>query len=48
LNHELEIKEAYIVGSIWNFVILEKLGTDKYQYVVSENFDCTTLQYKAM
>jgi len=44
LNHDREIKGAYIVGSIWNFVILEKLATDAYQYVVSENFDCTKLE----
>jgi hypothetical protein len=43
LDHDTEIKGAYIVGAIWNFVILEKLGTDKYEYVVSENFDCSKL-----
>jgi len=43
LNNGSEIKGAYIVGAIWNFVILEKLGTDQYQYVVSENFDCTKI-----
>ncbi len=43
LNKDSEIKGAYIVGAIWNFVILERLGTDEYQYIVSENFDCTKL-----
>ncbi len=44
LNNDSEMKGAYIVGAIWNFVILEKLGTNKYQYVVSENFDGTKLE----
>jgi hypothetical protein len=33
-----EIKGAYVVGSIWNFVILEKLE-EGYNYSVSRNFD---------
>ena len=44
LNNDSEMKGAYIVGAIWNFVILEKLDTHKYQYVVSENFDSTKLE----
>jgi hypothetical protein len=43
LNNEFSMKGAYIVGSIWNFVILEKLDTNKYQYFVSSNFDCTKI-----
>ena len=43
LNNEMSMKGAYIVGAIWNFVILEKLGKDKYQYVVSQNFDSTKI-----
>jgi len=43
LNDETVIKGAYIVGAIWNFVILEKLGEGKYQYFVSENFDSTKI-----
>jgi hypothetical protein len=31
------------VGAIWNFVILEKLGKDRYQYFVSENFDSSKI-----
>jgi hypothetical protein len=38
-----EIKGAFIIGSIWNFVILEKLGENKYQYFVSENFDSSKI-----
>ncbi len=32
------------MGAIWNFVILEKLGKEKYQYFVSENFDSTKIE----
>jgi hypothetical protein len=45
----LEISEvqtfrgAYIVGSIWNFVILEKIGEERYRYFVSENFDSSKI-----
>jgi hypothetical protein len=44
LNNWSTIKGAYIVGAIWNFVILEKIETDKYQYFVSQNFDCTKIE----
>jgi len=44
LNNWQTIRGAYIVGAIWNFVILEKLGVDKYQYFVSQNFDSTKLE----
>lgn len=43
LNNETSIKGAYIVGAIWNFVILEKIGKDKYRYFVSQNFDSTKI-----
>jgi hypothetical protein len=43
LNSWKEIKGAYIVGAIWNFVILEKVGENSYRYFVSENFDSTKL-----
>ena len=43
LNDERKMKGAYIVGAIWNFVILEKLGKDKYQYFVSENYDSSKI-----
>ena len=43
LNGENMMRGAYIVGSYWNFVILEKLGEKKYQYFVSENFDSTKI-----
>ena len=43
LNNDKSMRGAYIVGAIWNFVILEKLGKDKYQYFVSENFDSSKI-----
>lgn len=36
------IKGAYIIGSIWNFVYLYK-NNDKYIYTISQNFDSTKL-----
>jgi hypothetical protein len=44
LNGWESIKGAYIVGSIWNFVILERLERHKYQYYVSMNFDSTKIE----
>ena len=44
LNNWKTIKGAYIVGSLWNFVILEKLGEDSYQYFVSINFDSSKIE----
>jgi len=43
LNNWKTIKGAFIIGAIWNFVILEKVGKDKYHYFVSENFDSTKI-----
>ncbi len=44
LNNFNIIKGAYIVGAIWNFVILEKINKNKYQYYVSENFDSSKIE----
>jgi hypothetical protein len=44
LNNVTTIKGAFIIGAIWNFVILEKLGMNKYQYFVSRNYDSTDLE----
>ncbi len=44
LNNFILIKGAFIIGAIWNFVILEKLGVNRYQYFVSKNYDCTDLE----
>jgi len=43
LNNWDTIKGAYIVGAIWNFVILERIEKHKYQYYVSINFDSTKI-----
>ncbi len=43
LNSWQSIKGAYIVGSIWNFVILERLEKHKYIYYVSPNFDSSKI-----
>lgn len=37
------MKGAYIVGAIWNFVIVEKLAEHTYRFFVSVNFDSTKL-----
>jgi H2-forming N5,N10-methylenetetrahydromethanopterin dehydrogenase-like enzyme len=44
LNNWNTIKGAYIVGSIWNFVILERIEKYEYQYYVSQNFDSTKIE----
>ncbi|MCP5493170.1 MAG: hypothetical protein H7A23_01310 [Leptospiraceae bacterium] len=44
INKFTHIKGAYIVGAIWNFVILKKLGDNRYEYYVSENFDSTKIE----
>ena len=43
LNGFDSMRGAYIVGAIWNFVILEKIELDRYEYVVSLNFDSTKI-----
>ena len=43
LNNYTEIKGAYILGEIWRFVILEKLGDNKYQYFVSESLNSSKI-----
>ncbi len=44
LNKTTTIRGAFITGAIWNFVILEKLGVNKYQYFISPNFDSTDIE----
>jgi hypothetical protein len=44
LNNFQTMKGAYIVGAIWNFVILEKLAENKYRYFISINFDSTKIE----
>jgi len=44
LNQLMSLKGAFIIGAVWNFVILEKLNTNKYQYFVSKNYNGTNLE----
>jgi hypothetical protein len=39
-----KIKGAYIIGAIWNFVILEKVDDNSYRYWISQNFDSSDLE----
>ena len=43
LNNFTQMKGAFIIGENWNFVILDKLAQDKYQYFVSRTFNATNL-----
>jgi hypothetical protein len=43
LNSWKTIRGCYIIGINWNFVILEKLGEDRYQYFVSKTFNSTNI-----
>ena len=44
LNNQTTMKGAYIIGATWNFVILEKLVSNSYQYFVSRDFNCTNIE----
>lgn len=44
LNNFTVIKGAFIIGIIWHFVILEKVGNNKYQYFISKSYDSTDLE----
>ena len=44
LNNQTSMKGAYIVGATWNFVILEKLAPNKYQYFISYDFNSTNIE----
>ncbi|SHO80853.1 hypothetical protein MNB_SV-15-503 [hydrothermal vent metagenome] len=44
LNMQTTMRGAYIVGESWNFVILEKLDTNKYQYFISRSFNSTKIE----
>jgi len=43
LNQVAIMRGAYIMGKVWNFVILEKQHQGQYEYYVSKNFDDTWL-----
>ncbi len=44
LNNYSEIKGAFVIGQMWTFVILEKLGDNKYQYFISESFNSRKIE----
>ncbi len=44
LNKTTNMRGVFLTGVIWNFVILEKLGVDKYQYFISKVFNSTNLE----
>jgi len=44
LNDWKIIKGAYIRGAIWNFVILEKLAENEYQYFESKIFNSSNIE----
>jgi hypothetical protein len=39
-NQTFVLRGGYIIGQIWKFVLLEKVGENKFEYYVSEAFDC--------
>ncbi len=39
INKGKKMRGAYNIGSLWFFVVLEKIANDKYQYHESESFD---------
>jgi hypothetical protein len=41
LNDFSQLKGAFVVGENWNFVILNKLADNQYQYVISRTFNAT-------
>ncbi len=43
LNNFEQMKGAFIIGENWNFVILNKLAQDKYQYFISHTFNATNI-----
>ncbi|MCB1193446.1 MAG: hypothetical protein KDK90_23605 [Leptospiraceae bacterium] len=43
LNNFQIIRGAYIIGSVWNFVILERIGILKYKYYISKLFNSTNI-----
>ncbi len=43
LNNFKQMKGAFIIGENWNFVILNKLDQNKYQYFISRTFNATQI-----
>jgi hypothetical protein len=43
LNNTNHIKGAFIIGSIWVFMLLNQLDNNKYQYCLSRKYDAIEL-----
>ena len=39
INQSISIKGAYIIGSIWSFIIVEEVKKDHYKYYTSKKYD---------
>ncbi len=44
LNEENLMRGAFVIGRIWNFVILKKLGNNQYDYFRSPDFNVLKIQ----
>ena len=44
LNDFKQMKGVFIVGENWNFVILDKLANNHYQYFISHTFNATNIK----
>ena len=43
LNNFEQMEGAFIIGENWNFVILNKLAQNKYQYFISHTFNAANI-----
>ena len=43
-NKTTVMRGGYIIGQFWNFVILEKVGENQYEFVISKSFDSLDLE----
>ena len=44
INQSILIKGAYIIGSIWVFMIVEKIKNNHYQYTLSKKYDAMEME----
>ncbi len=42
-NQTIMMRGGYIIGQLWKFVILEKIGENQFEYFVSKSFDSLDL-----
>ena len=45
INKKNTTQGVYVTGNEWNFIILEKLKSEKYEYFVSESFNCLNMEH---